>query len=331
MKFIMSWLIVSTIFTIHVNGHDLEKTVFPKLSGPYLGQESPGKTAKIFAPGVISTELHDDASPAFNEDGTEVFFRIVFKSKSISYGKIFTSKLMDGLWSKPVIAPFCDKRMWGRVNFAPDGQRLYTSVNTAKGAGFDMDPVYVDLVDDRWEDAVVIKDLRTSNHEFGMFETRDSQMHWTSEDALDGSIKRHYTAQIAGKGFSEIKEVHTFPEGAIIDCFAPDGSYAIFSKNVAPRDRDLFVSFREISGEWSDPVNLGPSVNSERFEKSAAISMDGKYLFFVSNRRGEQAQPKRLWDSELFTELQRIWRCDVYWVETTVIDDLKREYWAGNN
>ena len=38
--------------------------------------------------------------------------------------------------------------------------------------------------------------------------------------------------------------------------------------------------------EWSDPVNLGPLVNSSAFDANAGLSPDGLTLYFVSNRIG---------------------------------------------
>jgi len=43
------------------------------VSGPYLGQKPPGKTAEIFAPGIISTG-HDERIACFSSDGRELYF-----------------------------------------------------------------------------------------------------------------------------------------------------------------------------------------------------------------------------------------------------------------
>jgi len=40
------------------------------------------------------------------------------------------------------------------------------------------------------------------------------------------------------------------------------------------------------NGEWSDPINLGPVVNSSSLDANAALSPDGHTLYFVSNRPG---------------------------------------------
>ncbi|MEI9920433.1 MAG: hypothetical protein WDO14_16800 [Bacteroidota bacterium] len=47
-------------------------------------------------------------------------------------------------------------------------------------------------------------------------------------------------------------------------------------------EEDLYVS-RKRSGEWSEPVNLGTTINSIGFEISPFLSADGKRLYFASN------------------------------------------------
>lgn len=46
---------------------------------------------------------------------------------------------------------------------------------------------------------------------------------------------------------------------------------------------DLYVSYKE-NNEWKSPINLGPSVNSPKDEKSPFLSHDGQILYFSSNR-----------------------------------------------
>lgn len=48
-------------------------------------------------------------------------------------------------------------------------------------------------------------------------------------------------------------------------------------------DEDLYVSLKDEAGEWSTPINLGPTINTKGFEISPFLSKDGKTLFFASN------------------------------------------------
>lgn len=62
----------------------------------------------------------------------------------------------------------------------------------------------------------------------------------------------------------------------------PDGNTLIFYSG-RPRGYgavDLYVSRRQGDGQWSEPVNLGPEVNTAEGEYAPSLSADGKVLFF---------------------------------------------------
>ena len=49
---------------------------------------------------------------------------------------------------------------------------------------------------------------------------------------------------------------------------------------------DLYVSFLQPDGSWSEPKNLGQDINTPKQETAAWLSEDGSTLFFASNGRG---------------------------------------------
>ena len=48
---------------------------------------------------------------------------------------------------------------------------------------------------------------------------------------------------------------------------------------------DLFMSTKQ-GDAWSEPVNLGPGINSSYWESQPALSADGRVLYFASERKG---------------------------------------------
>jgi len=43
---------------------------------------------------------------------------------------------------------------------------------------------------------------------------------------------------------------------------------------------DNYISYRNVDGSWTEPRNLGPTINSAYDETAGDISPDGKYLSF---------------------------------------------------
>lgn len=48
---------------------------------------------------------------------------------------------------------------------------------------------------------------------------------------------------------------------------------------------DLYISYK-IGDEWSVPVNMGNTINSQDWDTHPSLSADGRKLFFTSNRKG---------------------------------------------
>jgi outer membrane protein OmpA-like peptidoglycan-associated protein/tetratricopeptide (TPR) repeat protein len=73
-------------------------------------------------------------------------------------------------------------------------------------------------------------------------------------------------------------------EGA--QTLSSDGSYMYFTACNRLRgfgNCDIYFSAYK-DGQWTEPSNLGPPVNSSRWESQPSISADGKTLFFTSSR-----------------------------------------------
>jgi hypothetical protein len=91
---------------------------------------------------------------------------------------------------------------------------------------------------------------------------------------------------------------------------------------------DYYVFFRDRSGAWSEPVNLGDAINTaEDSTFSASVSPDGRYLFFVSRRFLDRAdRPEKLSFSVLEGLHNRPMNgisC-IFWISAEVIEDRKK-------
>lgn len=75
----------------------------------------------------------------------------------------------------------------------------------------------------------------------------------------------------------------TFWEGGA--CVSPDGKKYYFTSERPGGfgGSDIWMVVRQSRKNWSEPVNLGPTVNSEYDEAGMFLAPDGKTLFFCSN------------------------------------------------
>ncbi len=71
-----------------------------------------------------------------------------------------------------------------------------------------------------------------------------------------------------------------------------DGLELYFSNGMLAGSADLWVSTRASKDSpWSQPVKLGPPVNSDNGEDCPCISADGLSLYFISDRPGGANNP----------------------------------------
>jgi hypothetical protein len=109
---------------------------------------------------------------------------------------------------------------------------------------------------------------------------------------------------------------------------APDQAMIIFSSGRPGGygNSDLYVSFRREDRSWTAPQNLGPAINSPYQEYCPSVSPDGKYFFFSSYKRPEDASVPTM---RSLDDILRMYRQpyngagDVYWVDAAVIHALK--------
>jgi hypothetical protein len=86
---------------------------------------------------------------------------------------------------------------------------------------------------------------------------------------------------------------------------------------------DYYVVFRSRDDRWSEPINLGPDVNTRGGQEfSPYVSPDGRYFFFMSSRR---STPGRL-TFAMFRELHGRpgnGNADIYWMRADFLTTLR--------
>ena len=192
------------------------------------------------------------------------------------------------------------------INDAPfitrDGERLYfLSSEESTLVNFDENIYYVTRSEDDWSTPI--------NVSAGI---NDYALHWAFsvsdnynlyfQDAENHDI--YYSKFMDGNYQKPIKlpetvNSMTLQEGTPF--IAPDESFLIFDRRVGGYT-NLFISFKDHSDNWMEAINMGSAINTAGNDFYAHVSPDNKYLFFLRMTNAG---------------------CFPYWVDATVIDELR--------
>ncbi len=72
-------------------------------------------------------------------------------------------------------------------------------------------------------------------------------------------------------------------------CITDDGKMLIFARCYSPDGMgncDLYVTYKENDSTWTDPENLGETINSYAWDSHPSLSVTEDTLFFASDRKG---------------------------------------------
>ncbi len=269
---------------------------FPIIKGDYLGQEIPGDTPQMFAPGIVSGHGFDsEHSPAvFSPDGKEVYWTQKFR------GPILFMKQEMGVWTAPERAPFCSEYGDGEPIFSPDGKKLFfLSLRpiTPGETGGKENMWYVDRKLDGWSEP---KPVSPKINAF--------DLHWLFSISSNGTIyfaspsgnsigqNDIYCSTLVNGEYGEPKNLGNVINTSGIDhtpFIAPDESYLIYTSAFK-----FYISYRNKNGSWMAPIDLGEKINSLQYALCPAVTPDGKQMFLIGSG-------------------------DIYWVSAKFIEDLK--------
>ena len=282
---------------------------WPAVAGPYLGQQPPGTTAEMFAPGIVSTD-RSEINSVFAPNGEEFYFTTWNRETGT---RIMVTHQVDGLWTAPMKASFSTDPSDVDPAISHDGQRVFFSTRRPRPGetrsredGFDM--WFADRDGSGWGEAQYLGPVVNSGtSQVYPSVTRDGTFYFQSvreggygkadiyrSRLLDGTYQ-------APENLGPVINSENY-EGDVF--VAPDESYlivTIYGREDGFGEGDLYISFRSPDGTWSPLKNMGSAINSDKREFCPMVSPDGKYLFFTSKRAGEG---------------------DIFWVDAKIIEAL---------
>lgn len=311
---------------------------FLDLSGPYLGQEPPGEDPVVFAPGFVSTGIHE-RDLLISEDGRTLWYGVMTGTATT----VLETRLVDGRWTAPAAVAFHrDPEIFCfEPTLSADGNLvMFLSTRAApgqeQGTGWTNQNIfYSRRTTEGWSEAAVVPAPITSDGaEFFPSLATAGTLYFTRGDD-EGNHALWMAEPLEGDGPDPLfADPVRLPETVNIsgNCYnatvAPDESWIVAC--VAGHEENLgrvdyWISFRGEDGGWQPAVNMGEAFNGPGLRASSlSLSPDGKYLFFSTNRGREDAPfPEGIITRARLQELHvqaGNGSYDIWWVAASVLD-----------
>jgi len=296
----MSRTVGSALLLLLAVCHFALASEFPVLTGPYLGQDPPGSTPRLFAPGIVSVSANFEHSAAvFSPDGLEVFWctNVNWYASAPAEGlRLYHMRMVDGVWSAPAIAPFTQNVSVPvqRPVYSPDGDRLYVQYSSNPNAESDDDIYVVEREGTGWSELTSVSPLINSSAMERLHSvTADGSMIFTRD--LRTSHEAVYISRFVDGTFTEpgqLGEPFDSDANELAIVVAPDWSYMLIGITRTGMEDELYVSYKEEDGTWTERIRTPYQCGG-----FLALSPDGEYLFFLGD--------------------------GIFWVDTSFVEELK--------
>jgi hypothetical protein len=275
----------------------------------YFGQVPPGPTPAKFAPGFISKDGRYELMSAFSPNGKEFCFTVT--NNQWSSFSIWYTKYDGANWSEPNILSFAAS------GFSPVFSPLGDALLFSTGGNWSSKTASIWIckrTDTIWGTPAKLNspvNLNSGNNNWGFSMASDSTLLFTSvREGGKGNFDL-YISEFMGGGYTDVSNLENLNSSAAeYSAFiASDKSYIIFSSQRSGGYGwdDLYISFQKADRNWTNPINLGPKINTVHAEFSPHVTPDGKYMIYSK------------WDAN------SNWS-DIYWVRIdNLIDSLKNK------
>ncbi|WKN43520.1 amidohydrolase family protein [Tunicatimonas pelagia] len=274
----------------------------------YFGQKLPFNEPELFAPNIISKPNRHEFGCTFSKDGTEFYFGV----DNNGVMEIHFSNLTDGVWSPQSKLFESDSISYNDPMFSPDQKRLYfisnRSLDGKKKEDIDIWYVERDSIESEWSEPLNLGlPVNSPLNEYYASFTDEGTLYFASKDKTEDAPRYAFDIYLSEYENGQFLKPEILPESINTNRYeadvfiALDESYMIFCsirKNGLGQG-DLYISFKDVDGNWTEAVNMGESINSDKHELCPFVSADGKYLFYTSNQ-------------------------DIYWVSTKILENYRK-------
>lgn len=254
----------------------------------FLGQKPPENKAQKLAPGIISTDEHQELNAVFSPDGTEFYFCRVIDGV---YRLFRMRKTTSGSWDNPERIHLKAMDDYEIVDpwITPDGKKMLY-ISNAPAPGFKEGSVNIWEMErerDGWGIPTVLsRPINSDGNEIYPLPVASGNLYFNSTRINRGNDRDIYVAEFRDGTYNTPVNLgppvsSTDREGDVF--VAPDESYLIVTSTKADGygRSDLYISYRQSDNSWGELKNLGPEVNSPEYDFTPVVSPDGQYLFFT--------------------------------------------------
>ena len=293
---------------------------FHPLRNTYMGLTGESEP-QIFLPGKIST--------GYNE-GCSVFYRqglsFLWRTNRNGQYALYLLEDRDGRWQPPTEVRFFedDSLVWD-FSIAPGGARLYfTSDKRPSPGGSNIWSIR--LIGDRWQEPEILGPEVNSDFNDGYPSlTTKGDLYFFRRNRVHTDECDLYVAQKGPGGLQKARRLGEPVNSSSLDYdpfVAPNGSYLIFAsrRNGGHGAGDLYISFKNPSGGWCTPVNLGSKINSYGEENRPSVTLDGRFFFYTSDRKNEPKLPPGVPPAQ---SMPGNGSRDIYWMNADFINVLR--------
>ena len=280
------------------------------LAGPKSFELLPNDTSgpRLFAEGVISTP-GDEAGGEFSPDGTEFYFTVLNPATAGSrIGLLCVSRWLGDKWGAPQLLPFSGKSLDFSLHLSPDGKTMYfASLRSVADSKVRAIRIWkVEKTDRAWGEPEVLPppvNPADGGGNWGASVTRDGTLYFAS-DRDSGRLQIFRVTKDRNGGYSAAEKLGSEINSEFND-FEPfvnaDETMLFFvsaGEGGPPFRRrpdtlveggypyprgDIYFS-RRVNGKWTPSQHLEHGVNTVADEGAPALTPDGKFLIFGSER-----------------------------------------------
>jgi hypothetical protein len=250
---------------------------------------SPTDTPQMFFPGTVSKKGVVHFNNSFSDDGSVLAYTITGKDIP---GYVVTQRWTGEAFEEPVRLPLDPGSVHSDPYVSSDGQRILFASNLPVGDGEEAGGFRLWQVTREGEDwsepaPVVIADEPAGGKGYPSL-TADGTLYFSAmpQGTRDSDI---YRTEPRADGYAAPERL---PAPVNTERFEGDGFidrqerfliFAAFDREGGLGESDLHISFR-CGDDWTEPVNLGPRINSAGFDGSPWVTPDDRYLIFTSSR-----------------------------------------------